>query len=145
MKVVTSAKDLQVVPIGNQALSNLVDFFWLLRLTSAHAEDDIRLDLVLDLYVDGASFETNEARFFGVLEVVAVTFGNLAVDCLLDPGDLVDHLVAPLFHHLDCESVLSVDDPNKYEACVLQKIHRKIKNLLVTKGIVSDGNSSSRV
>lgn len=54
---------------------------------------------------------THKAGLFGVLEIVAMAFSDLAIDGFLDPHDLVDQFVAPLFHKRAGIRVLSIDDP----------------------------------
>ena len=71
-----------------------------------------------------------------MLQVETVAFGNLAVDGLLNPDDLVNELVAPVAHHLAGHGVLSIDDPvhlsvpYEEEACLLQPSDRQPRDLV---------------
>ena len=89
MKIVSAAKDLQVVAMGHQGLAYVVHLFRLLRLASAHAEDDVAVDAA-DEAVPEVSLVADEARLLRMLQVVAVSFVDLAVNGLLDPDDLID-------------------------------------------------------
>ena len=80
-----------------------------------------------------------------MLQVVAVSLGNLSIDCLLDPGDLIDKLVAEMLHHVDCKAILGIDDPNEEEAVGLDLVKGDIPDLLVIERVVGYGHTSSWV
>ena len=74
-----------------------------------------------------------------------MTFGNLTVDRLLAPDDLVNEFVTKVLHHFDSVSVLGVDDPDEQEAVRLQLVKRYLLNLHIVQGVVSDGDASRRI
>ena len=90
MQVVPSPEYLQVVAVWNKILCNLVDLFWLLRLASSLTEDDVAVNFVADKILE-VTLVADEAGLFRMLQIVPVTFCNLAVDSLLDPNDFVNH------------------------------------------------------
>jgi len=112
VKVVPATEDLHVVAVRNKSFGDVVDLLRLLRLASSLGEDDILLDVESAVLSDVA-FNTDEACFLGVLEVEAVTFGDFAVNGLLDPGDLVNQGVTKLLEEIDSETILGIDDPDK--------------------------------
>ena len=71
--------------------------------------------------------------------------GNLAIDSLLYPGNLIDQFVSELLHHINGKAVFRVDNPDEQEAVGLDLVERDILNLLVIQSVVGDGNASSRV
>lgn len=71
--------------------------------------------------------------------------GNLAIDSLLHPGNLIDQFVSELLHHINGKAVFRVDNPDEQEAVGLDLVERDILNLLVIQSVVGDGNASSRV
>ena len=89
MQVVSSAKDLEVVPLGHQGLTDFVHFLRLLRLTSPHWEYDITVNVAFD-FIAQVSLVADEHRLFGMLQVISVPFVDLAVDSLLYPNNLID-------------------------------------------------------
>lgn len=95
--------------------------------------------------------DTDQTRLFGMLQVEAVAFGDLAVDSLLDPDDLVDELVAPVAHHLAGHGVLRIDDPvhssvpHKEEACLLKSSDRQSRDQVVCQGRVTNRDASGRL
>lgn len=81
-----------------------------------------------------------------MLQVEAVALGDLAIDGLLDPCDLVDQGVAVSIHHLDGESILGVDDPDEQKAVLLQLVEsEQLLDALVRHVIVGDGDTARRV
>jgi hypothetical protein len=74
-----------------------------------------------------------------------VTLGNLAIDSLLHPSNLINQLVSECLHHLNGKAVLRVDNPNEQEAVSLDLVEGDILDLLVIQSVVGDGNTSSRV
>jgi hypothetical protein len=80
-----------------------------------------------------------------MLEVVAMTLGNFAVDGLLDPGDLVDELVAILLHHVEGKTIFGVDNPNEQEAVALDLIEGDVQDVLVIQSVIRNGHSSCRI
>ena len=89
MQVVSSAKDLEVVALRHQSLADVVDLLGLLGLTTAHGEDNIAVDVVLDS-VTKVALVTNQTGLLGVLQVVSMAFVDFAIHCLLDPDDLIN-------------------------------------------------------
>lgn len=85
-QVVSPSEDLQVVAVGHQLVDILIDFFGLLTLPSPIAENDI-LSHSPSNFGSHVALDADEAGLLGVLEVIAVSLGNFAVDGLLDPGD----------------------------------------------------------
>ena len=111
-------------------------------MSSSLRENDIIHAAEASLVGD-VSFAADEAGFLGVLKVEAVAFGDLAVDCLLDPRDLVNQFVAELVEEFDGKPVLGVDDPNEEEPVVLNLVKGHIQNLIVGQSVVGNGDSSS--
>ena len=89
MQVVSSGEYLEEVTIRDKRFAYLIDFFWFLRLTSTHAEDDIAVDAAFDSVAEIA-LVADEAGLFGMLKIVAVALIDLTIDGLLDPYDFVD-------------------------------------------------------
>ena len=110
-----------------------------MTLSSSVTEDDIFGYSLFEF--TAVALDANEAGLLGVLEVVAVSLGNLSVDCLLDPGDGVDQFVAPLLHEFDCEGVLGIDGPDDHHSILLQFMHRDPLYPLITERLVLDGDS----
>jgi len=81
-------------------------------LASSLAENHITLNVKFS-FAFNVAFNSNQACFFGMLQIVTVTLSNLAIDCLFDPGDLINKLVAKVLHHLNGKSVLSINDPDE--------------------------------
>lgn len=78
-----------------------------------------------------------------MLQVEPVSLCYLAVDRLLDPVDVVDHLVAPLLlHDVDRPLELRVDDPDEQKALLLQQRHRDVLDRLVAEARVLNGHAS---
>ena len=144
MKVVTPAENLKVVSVWNESLGNFVYLLRLLRLPSPLAEDHIALNVKSCLAVHVA-LHAHQAGLLGMLQIVAMTLGNFAIDSLLHPGNLIDQLVSECLHHLNGKAVLRVDNPNEKEAVGLDLVEGNILDLLVIKSVVGDGNTSSRV
>ena len=80
-----------------------------------------------------------------MLKVKAVSFGDLAVDCLLNPGNLVHQLVAKLVEHVKCKPVLGVDHPDEEIAIFLYFIKWDVKDLRVRERVIGDSHSSGWV
>lgn len=74
-----------------------------------------------------------------------MTLGDLSVDSLLDPGNLIDKLVAVVFHHVNGHAVLGVDHPDEQETVGLDLVERDVKDLLVVQGVVGNGDTSCGV
>lgn len=144
MQVVSPTEDLEVVAIWNQGFRDIVDLLWLLRLASSLRKDDIRLDVEVG-FASHISFHSNQTSFLGVLEVEAMTFGNLSVDCLLDPGDLVYHFVPKFVKDVQREAIFCVDDPDEKESIGLDFIEWDIQDLVVGQRVVGNGNTTSRI
>ena len=144
MKVVTPAENLKVVSVWHESLGNLVYLLRLLRLPSPLAKDHIALNVESCLAVHVA-LHAHQAGLLGMLQIVAMTLGNLAIDSLLHPGNLIDQLVSECLHHLNGKAVLRVDNPNEQEAVGLDLVKGDILDLLVIQSVVGDGNTSSRV
>ena len=89
MQVVATAKDFKEVSLGHQGFANVVDFFRLLRLATSHAEYHIAVYAAFDA-ISQVTLITNKASFFRMLQVVTMTFVDLAVHGLLDPNNLID-------------------------------------------------------
>ena len=89
MQIVSPTKDLQIVALWYESLTNVVDLLWLLRLASAHTENDVTVNVALDA-VSEVALVANEACFLCMLQVVTMALVDLAVDRLLDPHYLVD-------------------------------------------------------
>ena len=89
MKIVSASKNLQIVALWDERLNDVVHLLRLLRLTSAHAEDDIAVDAAFDSVAEIA-LVADEAGLFGMLKIVAVALIDLTIDGLLDPYDFVD-------------------------------------------------------
>jgi len=90
-----------------------------LALSSPLAKYDIRLYIfIVQLEI---SLIAHQARLLGMLEIEAMALGYFPIDCLLDPVDGVDYLVAPSFlHHVDRPLEFSVDHPDEEESLLLQ-------------------------
>ena len=88
MQVVSSGEYLEEVSVGNELFSHLIDLFWLLRLASPHAEDDITWYILLQSrpQVTLVAYQTS---LLGMLEVVAMPFVDLSIDGLFHPYKLV--------------------------------------------------------
>ena len=65
VQIISSAEDLQEIPVWSQRLSDVVDLFWLLRLATALGENDVTRHNGL-IYRD-ISFDSDQARLFGML------------------------------------------------------------------------------
>ena len=130
MQIIPSPEYLKVIPIRHHCLSNLIYFLRLLGLPTSRSEDHIALNVEVGSATHVA-FHTYQAEFFCVLEVVAMTLGDLAVYCLFDPCNLINQFVAIGSHHLECKPVLSIDDPHKQESIRLQLVKRDGQYLLI--------------
>lgn len=98
-QVVASSEYFQVVAVGYQLFDILVYFGRLLGLASPLAEDNVAGNIASESWiVVDVALHTHDTALFGMLKVVAMAFGNLSVDGLLHPGDLVHHFVAPLLY-----------------------------------------------
>ena len=91
------------------------------------------------------SLGSDEASFFGVLEVVAVAFGDLPINSLFDPCNLINQPVAIVLHHRNGEPVLGINNPNKEEAIGLQLVKRDVEDLLIRESAVGDGHTTGRI
>lgn len=77
-----------------------------------------------------------------MLEVEAMTFGDLAVDSLLDPGYLIDHLVAELVEDVQSKPILGVDDPDEEESICLDLVKGYLKDLVIRQSIVGNSHTT---
>ena len=50
-----------------------------------------------------------------------------------------------MLHHLECEPVLGVDNPNENEAVCLDRFKRHAQDIFVVEGLVGDSDPTSRV
>ena len=101
-EVVPPAEDLQVESVRAQLLQNLVRFGGLLALASPLTEDYIAFDAPLKpRHLFRVALDPDETALLGVLQVETMALGDFAINCLLDPGDLVDQLVPPLLHEVN--------------------------------------------
>lgn len=130
MKIIPSAENLQIVSIRHESLSHIIDLLRFLGLASPHVENHVSLDVEEGLLSD-ITFDADQAGFLCMLEVVAMALGNLTVNCLLDPGNLVNQGVTILVHHFDCEAVLGVDHPNEKETGFLNLVEWHLHDVLV--------------
>jgi hypothetical protein len=80
-----------------------------------------------------------------MLQVEAMSLGNLAVHRLLDPSNLVNKTVAPLVEHIESKPVLIVDHPDEQETILLNLVQRDVQNVLVCQSAISDGNTSGGI
>ena len=144
MKVVAPAENLKVVSVGHESLGNLVYLLRLLRLPSPLAEDHITLNVESCLAVHVA-LHAHQAGLLGMLQIVAMALGNLAIDSLLHPGNLIDQFVSVLLHHINGHAVLRVDNPDEKETVGLDLVEGDIQNLLVIQSVVGDSDTSGRV
>lgn len=144
MKVVPAAEDLKIIAVGNKSLSNLIYLFWLLRLTSPLTEYDIALDVEAGFVRDIAA-NTNKAGLFGMLKIVAVPLGNLAIYSLLNPGNFIDETIAILLHHVKGHAIFGVDDPDEKETVTLNLVKGDVEDLFIIQGVISNGDSSCRI
>lgn len=129
VQVVASTEDLEVVAIGAQRFSDLVDLLRFLTLSSSLAEDNVGHVAHRPLF--RLALDTNKASLLCVLQIEAVALRNPAIDGLLDPCDLVDEVVAKVLHHFDSISIFRVDDPNEKETIRLQPVKWNVFNLRV--------------
>lgn len=74
-----------------------------------------------------------------------MTFGDLAVDSLLDPGYLIDHLVAELVEDVQSKPILGVDDPDEEESICLDLVKGYLKNLVIRQSIVGNSHTTSGI
>ena len=156
VKVVPAAEYLEIVAVGYQRFSYLVDFLRLLTLAAPLTEDYITLYVEAGLVRDIAP-HTHKTSLLRMLEIVAVTLCNLSIHSLLDPHYLIhksiksmlNHLyflpVAILLHHAEGEAVLGIDDPNQEETVALDSVEGNIQDFLVVQSIICDGYTSSWV
>ena len=56
---------------------------------------------------------SDEAGLLRMLQIVSMAFSYLAVNCLLDPCNLINEFIPILFHHLKSKSIFSVNDPDE--------------------------------
>lgn len=78
-----------------------------------------------------------------MLKVKPVSLCDLAIDCLLDPVDVIDYLVAPfLLHDVDRPLELGIDDPNEQKSLFLQQLNGDVFDGLIAETGVLNGHSS---
>jgi hypothetical protein len=144
MKVVPAAEDLKIIAVGYKSLSDLIDLFWLLRLSSPLTEYDIALDVEAGFVRDVAA-NTNKAGLFGMLKIVAVPLCNLAIYSLLNPGNFIDETIAILLHHVKGHAIFGVDNPDEKETVTLNLVKGYVEDLFIIQGVISNGDSSCRI
>lgn len=66
MQVVAPSENLQVIPVGNEPLDQLIDLLGLLTLAAALAEDDVAASIEIGL-VANITFYADQASLLGVL------------------------------------------------------------------------------
>jgi len=91
------------------------------------------------------AFDSNKARFFCVLEVIAMPLSYLAIDRLLNPSNLINKFILEVFHHFKCKSVFGVNHPDEEEAVGLEFVKWNVEDLLIVKSIVGNSNTSSGI
>ena len=79
----------------------------------------------------GVSLDTDQAGLFGVLQVVPVALGDLAIHSLLHPRDRIDQPIAPLLHEFDSEGILGIDGPDEEHSVLLPFGYRDLLNVLI--------------
>ena len=109
-QIVSSSKNLQIVPVGHQFLYILVYLFWLLTLTPSVAEYHISSHSLLQFV--RISFNTYQTGLLCMLKIISVSLGNFSVNSLLDPSDRVNNFVPPLLHQLDSEHIFGINGPD---------------------------------
>ena len=139
-QIVPPPKYLQIKTIWHQLLYILVDLLRLLALAPPVTENNVLCHSLLQL--TSVTFDTNEASFLGMLQVVAMTLSYLAIDRLLDPGNRVDQLVTPLLHQLDSKHVLGIDRPDDHDPILLQFVDRNPLDPLITERFILNGDTS---
>ncbi len=144
MEVIPAPEDLKIIAVGYKSLSDLIDLFWLLRLTSSLTENDIALDVEAGFVRDVAT-NTNKASLFSMLKIVAMPLCNLAIYSLLYPGNFIDETIAILLHHVKGHTIFGVDDPDEKEPVALNLVKGYVEDLFIIQGVIGNGNSSSRV
>ena len=65
------------------------------------------------------AFKTNQTRFFSMLQIIAVSFPNLAIHCLFHPHDLVHKGITVIVEEIEGKLVFVIDDPNEQESVLL--------------------------
>jgi len=150
VEVVSSRKDLKVISVGHKSLCYLIDLLWFLTLSASIGEHYVALHVEAHSDTLGHDFrvslEPDKAKLLCMLKVVPMAFGDLTVDSLLDPVNLINQAVAKFLHHLEGKPVLSVDDPDKQVAFSwLQEGEGDLEDLCITQSVVGDGDTSGRV
>lgn len=123
VQVVPPSEYLKIEAIWNHSLSDIVNFFRFLRLASSLTENHVCF------YIESGTFahislDSDKAGLLGVLQVVTMAFGDLTVDCLLDPGYFIYKFVSEFLHHFKGESILGIDDPDEQETIGLELVER---------------------
>jgi hypothetical protein len=78
-----------------------------------------------------------------MLQIVSVALCHTSIYCLLDPRYIVDILVAPLFHQLECLCILVIDDPYENKSILGEFWNRYLLNANVRKLLVCDSDTTS--
>lgn len=89
MEVVPPAENFQVVPIWHEGFSQVVDFFRLLRLASPLAENNIALN-IKPCPILHVALHSNQACFLCMLQIIAMTLGDLPIDGLFHPRNFIN-------------------------------------------------------
>lgn len=74
-----------------------------------------------------------------------MALGNLTVDTLLHPADLIAEGVAPFLHQVKAEAKLRVYRPNEEEAVVLKTGDGELLDLGVGQRVIGNGDPAGRV
>lgn len=78
-----------------------------------------------------------------MLKVKPMSLCDFAIDCLLDPVDVIDDLVAPLLlHDVDCPLKLGIDDPDEQKSLFLEQRYGDVFDGLITEAGVLNSDSS---
>jgi len=144
VQIVASTEDLEIVPVGNKCLSDLIYLLGFLRLATSLTEDHIGLNVEASLGID-VPLHADKTSLLSMLQIVAVTLSYLSIDSLLDPGDLINEFVSEMLHHVNGKAVLGINDPDKEEAVSLNLVERDIPDLLVIQSVIGYGHTSCRV
>lgn len=144
VQIISSSKNFDIVTVWDHSLRYLINFLWLLRLTSSLRENDITHGIQVSFLIN-LTLGSDETRLFSMLKIIPMTLRNLTVHSLLDPGDFIYKFVAGLLHHFERKSILGVDDPNEQETVGLEAFEGNVEDLLVVESIICDGNTSGRI
>lgn len=99
VKIVPAAEYLEIVAVGYQGLSYLVDLLRLLTLAAPLTEDYITLYVEAGLVRDIAP-HTHKTSLLRMLEIVAMTLCNLSIHSLLYPRYLIHKPIKSMLNHI---------------------------------------------